>query len=171
MLKLCNSIKTNVWYLRSLEKLAIKMWFPFNFAKNLKDRHFVVGGSKTLKLLTNTCFGVSFQKNVFSSFLLFWSVCYQDDLSDSERNEIASLTTCNFNNSWLLQIFRNKLLLKYLTDRKLKMSAVFIFEIKGVKKEKKISFLKGSFYVMRSPMDMIFGMFLETYVRLLTSIT
>ena len=58
-----------------------------------------------------------------------------------------------------------------MTDRKLKMSAVFIFEIKGVKKEKKISFLKGSFYVMRSPMDMIFGMFLETYVRLLTSIT
>ena len=26
------------------------MWFPFNFAKNLKDRHFVVGGSKNLKL-------------------------------------------------------------------------------------------------------------------------
>ena len=104
MLKLCNSIKTNVWYLRSLEKLAIKMWFPFNFAKNLKDRHFVVGGSKNLKLSTNTCFGVSFQKNVFSSFLLFSSVCYQDDLSDSERNEIASSTARNFNNSWLLYV-------------------------------------------------------------------
>ena len=59
---------------------------------------------------------------------------------------------------------------KYLTDRKLKMSAVFIFEIKGVKKEKNCP-LKGSFYVMRNPIDMIFGMFLETYVRLLTSIT
>ena len=88
----------------SLEKLAIKMWFPFNFLKNLKDRHFVVGGSKTLKLSTNTCFGVSFQKNVFSSFLLFSSVCYQDDLSDSERNEIASSTARNFNNSWLLYV-------------------------------------------------------------------
>ena len=104
MLKLCNLIKTNVWYLQSLEKLAIKIWFPFNFAKNLKDRHFVVGGSKNLKLSPNTCFGVSFQKNVLSSFLLFSSVCYQDDLSDSERNEIASSTARNFNNSWLLYV-------------------------------------------------------------------
>ena len=104
MLKLCNSIKTNFWYLRSLEKLAIKIWFPFNFAKNLKDRHFVVGGSKNLKLSISTCFGVSFQKNIFLSFLLFSSVCYQDDLSDSKRNEIASSTARNFNNNWLLLV-------------------------------------------------------------------
>ena len=75
------------------------MWFPFNFAKSLKVYHFVVGGSKNLKLSPNNCFGVSFQKNVLSSFLLFLSVCYQDDLSDSERKEIASLTARNFNNS------------------------------------------------------------------------
>ena len=104
MLKLCNSIKTYVWHLRSLEKLAIKMWFPFNFAKNLKDRHFVVGGSKNLKLSTNTCFGVSFQKNVFLSFLPFSSVCYQDDLTNSERNVIASSTARSFNNSWHLYV-------------------------------------------------------------------
>ena len=66
------------------------MWFPFNFEKNLKDHHLVVGGSKTLKLSTNTCFGVSFQKNVLSSFPLFFSVFCQDDLGNSERNEIAS---------------------------------------------------------------------------------
>ena len=43
------------------------------------------------------------------------------------------------------QNFRNnKPLPKYLTDRKLKMSAVFIFEIKGTKKDK-ISIFKGSF--------------------------
>ena len=66
------------------------MWFPFNFAKKLKDRHFVVVGSKTLKLSTSTCVGVSFQKNVLSSFLLFLSVCFEDDLNGSERNEIAS---------------------------------------------------------------------------------
>ena len=105
LLGLCNSIKANVWYLQSLEKLAIKMWFPFNFAKNLKDRHFVVGGSKNLKLSTNTCFGVSFQKkNVFSRLLLVPSVCYQDDLSDSKRNEMASSTARKFNNSWLLYV-------------------------------------------------------------------
>ena len=102
MLKLCNSIKTNFWYLWSLEQLAIKMWFPFNFLKNLKNRHFVVGGSKNSKLSTNTCFGVSFQKNLLLSFLLFSSVCYEDDLS--KRNEVASSTARNFNNSWLLYV-------------------------------------------------------------------
>ena len=80
-------------------EVKIKMWFWINFVKNLKDRQFVVGGSKNLKLSTNTCFGVSFEKNVFSSFLLFLSVCYQDDLSDSKRNEIASSMASNFNNS------------------------------------------------------------------------
>ena len=58
-----------------------------------------------------------------------------------------------------------------MTDRKLKMSAVFIFEIKGAKKDKIFNFLKGRFSVMRGPMDMNFGVFSETYVRLLTSIT
>ena len=75
-LKLGNSIKPNVWYFRSLVKLAIKMCFPFNFAKKIKGRHFVVAGSKNLKLSRNTCFGVSFQKIVSSSFLLFLSVRY-----------------------------------------------------------------------------------------------
>ena len=51
------------------------------------------------------------------------------------------------------------------------MSVVFVFEIKGAKKDKIFNFLKGSFSVMLGPMDMIFGMFSETYVRLLTSIT
>ena len=153
MLKLCNSIKTNVWYLRSLEKLAIKMWFPFNFTKNIKDRHSVVVGSKTLNLSTNICFGVSFQKNVFSSFLLFLSVCYQDDLSDSERNEIASSTARNFNNSWLLYVkFSETInLCRNMTDRKLKMSAVIIFEIKVAKNDKIFNFLKSSFSVMHGP--------------------
>ena len=51
------------------------------------------------------------------------------------------------------------------------MSAVFIFEIKGAKKDNIFNFLKGSFSVMRGSMDMIFGVFSETYVRLLASIT
>ena len=138
LLKLCSSIKPNVWYLQSLEKLAIKCAFRSIFLKKSKDRHFVAGGSKNLKLSTNTCIGVSFQKNIFSSFLLFLSVCYQDDLNNSERNEIASSTARNFNNIWLIcQIFRNnKPLAKYLTDEKFKKWAVFIFEIKGAKKDK-----------------------------------
>ena len=150
------------------------MWFPFNFAKKLKDRHFLVGGSKNLKLSPNTCFGVSFQKNVLSSFLLFSSVCYQDDLSDSERNEIASSTARNFNNSWLLYVKFSEtinLCQNIWLIENWKCQLFFIFEIKGAKKDKIFNFLKGSFSVMRGPMDMIFGVFSKTYMRLLTSIT
>ena len=167
LLKLCNSIKTNVWYLRSLKKSATKMWFPFNFAKNLKARHFVVGGSKNLKLSTNTCFGVSFQKNVLSSLLLFLSVCYQDDLSDSERNGISA--TRNFNNSWLLYVKFSEtinLCRNIWLIEKVKMSAVFILEIKA-KKDKIFNILNGCFSVTVGSMDIIFGLFSETYVRLL----
>ena len=81
---LCSNYAIQLKQMSDICEVKIKMWLPINFAKNLKDRHFVVGGSKNLKLSTDTCFGVSFQKNVFSSFLLFSSVCYQDDLSDSE---------------------------------------------------------------------------------------
>ena len=42
------------------------------------------------------------------------------------------------------------------------MAAVFIFEIKGAKKDNIFNFLKGGFSVMRGPMDMIFGVFSET---------
>ena len=60
----------------------------------------------------------------------------------------------------ICQVFRhNKPLLKYLTNRKLKMSTVFIFEIKGAKKGKIFNFLKGRFFVMGDPMDIIFGVF------------
>ena len=51
------------------------------------------------------------------------------------------------------------------------MSSVFIFEIKDAKKDKVFNYLKGSLSVMRDPMGMIFGVFSESYVRLLTSIS
>ena len=45
-----------------------------------------------------------------------------------------------------MPIVRNdKRLSKYLTDSKLKMSAVYIFEIKGTKVNKLFKFLKGAF--------------------------
>ena len=44
------------------------------------------------------------------------------------------------------------------------MSAVLIFEIKDAKKDKIFNFLKGRFFVMGGPMDMIFGLFLDIYV-------
>ena len=51
------------------------------------------------------------------------------------------------------------------------MSAISIFEIKDTKKDKLFNFLKGCSSVMRGPMDMIFGVFSEIYVKLLTCIT
>ena len=60
----------------------------------------------------------------------------------------------------ICQLFRNnKPLPKYLIDGKLKMSTVFIFEIKGTKRDKIFNFLKGHFSVMGGPMDMILGVF------------
>ena len=42
-----------------------------------------------------------------------------------------------------------------MTDRKLKMSTVFILEIEGTKKDKIFNFLKSFFSVMGGPMDVI----------------
>ena len=50
------------------------------------------------------------------------------------------------------------------------MSGFFIFEIKRAKMDKIFNFLKDRFSVMSSPMDMIFGVFSETNVRLLKNI-
>ena len=49
------------------------------------------------------------------------------------------------------------------------MSALFTFKIKGPKEYKILKFLKGRFIIMGGPMDMIFGVFSEIYVRLLKS--
>ena len=50
------------------------------------------------------------------------------------------------------------------------MSAIFTFEIKGVKENKIFNYFKGLFSVMRGPMDIIFDVFSESYVILLISI-
>ena len=72
---LCIFIKPNVWYSWSLKILAIKRWFPFNFAKILQGRHFVVGGPKNFKLLADISFESSLQNTVLLSLLLFLCAC------------------------------------------------------------------------------------------------
>ena len=69
-------VKPNVWYSWSLKILAIKRWFPFNFAKILQDRHFVVGGPKNFKLLAGIGFESSLQNTVLPSLLLSLRACY-----------------------------------------------------------------------------------------------
>ena len=133
----------------------------------------MASGSKNLKISTNTCFAVSFQKNVFSSFLLFWSVCYQDDLCNSERNEIASSAARNFNNSWLLYVkFSETIkLCQNIWLIKNWKCQLFVFWNKRRQKGWYFQFFKGKFLLNAWPYGYDFGVFLETYVRLLTSIT
>ena len=58
---------------------------------------------------------------------------------------------------------------KCLTEKKFKVSALFIFETKGAKEDTVFKFLKGRFSVMGGPMDMTFWVFSEIYVGLLKS--
>ena len=51
------------------------------------------------------------------------------------------------------------------------MSGFFIFEIKRAKMDKIFNFLKDRFSVMSGPVDMIFGVFSETNVRLRKNVT
>ena len=51
------------------------------------------------------------------------------------------------------------------------MSGFFIFEIKAAKMDKIFNFLMDRFSVMSGPVDMIFGVFSETNVRLRKNVT
>ena len=51
------------------------------------------------------------------------------------------------------------------------MSAFFVFEIKRAKTDKIFHFLKGCFSVMSGPMEIVFGMFSKSNMRLLKYIT
>ena len=53
----------------------------------------------------------------------------------------------------------------------MKMSAAFNYEIKGTEKDKILNFLKGCFSIIGGPIDIIFGVFSEAYVRLPKVIT
>ena len=67
---LCILIKPNIWYLWSLKILAIKRWFPFNFAKTLLGGG-MMGGPKSFKLLADILFENTLQNTVLPSLLLF----------------------------------------------------------------------------------------------------
>ena len=149
------------------------MSFPFNFTKISKGRHFTVTGSKILKLLPDTSFDTSFRNNVLVSLQLFPFVCYYVFLSYVQWNKIASSTARNLHSNWPLHfkfLETKKHLTKYLIDWKLKTSGFFVFEIKGAKMDKIFNFLKDRFSVMSVPMNLIFGVFSETDVRLLKNI-
>ena len=101
---LCIFIKPNVWYSWSLRILAIKRWFPFNSAKILQDRHFLVGGAKNFKLLAEFFLESGLQNIVLLILLLFLCACYEADLDDIQWKEVATSTAHNFNNSWPLYL-------------------------------------------------------------------
>ena len=69
---------------KSLKILAIKQWFPFNFAKILQGHHFLVRGAGEARLQKTSnfyqiflCnFSFFFQKIVLLSLQLFSCACY-----------------------------------------------------------------------------------------------
>ena len=58
---------------------------------------------------------------------------------------------------------------RHILLKKFKILALFIFEIKDAEEDKIFKFLKSCFSVMGGPMNIIFGVFSEIYVRLLKS--
>ena len=128
------------------------------FRKNFKGLLFCGGCVKDLETFSKSFLGGSFRKNVLSSFLLFSPVFYQDDLSYSERNEIASLTARNFNHIWLLYVEFSEtinLCRNIWLIENWKCQLFLFLEIKGAKKDNIFNFLKRSFSVMLGPMDII----------------
>ena len=62
--------KPNFFTNWSLKTLAIKRWFPFNAAKMLQGRHFVVGVWKNFQLASDISLIVAFKK------LYCWVFCW-----------------------------------------------------------------------------------------------
>ena len=69
-------IITHIHWTKYLKILAIKRSFPFNFAKVLQGRHFVVVWQKTFKLLPDASFDSGFQKIVLATLMLFSCAFY-----------------------------------------------------------------------------------------------
>ena len=85
---LCIFIKPNVWYSWSLKILAIKRWFPFNFAKNLdlddiKWNYSTSNFNNNWPLyfnfsnILNLCPSIWLIKNLNCMQFLFWKKSFQ----------------------------------------------------------------------------------------------
>ena len=108
------------------------------------------------------------------SLQLFPFVC-SVILSYVQWNKIASSTARNFHNSWSLHskvLETKKRLSKYLTNKKWKMSAFFIFEINKKRQNgQNFQFFKGLFLRNEWPHRYDCRCVSETNVRLLKNIT
>ena len=113
-------------------------------------------------------------KSMYCQFFCYFGLSViKMALSNNKRNEIASLTTRNFNNSWLsyvtfsdtTNLCRNIWLIENWKCE------LFLYLKQNVPKRTNLNFLKGCFSVMGGAMDMIFGAFLVTYEKIRKSIT
>ena len=154
-------IKPNVWYSWSLEILAIKRWFLVNFVKILQGRHFVVGGPKTLKLLADIFCESSLQNTVLSSLLLILCACYQVDLDDIQWNEAETSTARSLSNSWPLHLTFSNMINLCPNSWFIKNSKCQQYFVKKEpsKKHKFFILLKGRYFVMCGPIDMMLACF------------
>ena len=141
------------------------MSFPFNFAKNSKGRHFKVRWSKNLKLSPDTAIDSTFQKMYQQ---VYWCLPLPvikllstgtSEPKQQVRRPVISIIV----NRYMSNIQNDKHQPKYISDGILKMSTIFVLEIKGAKNEW-VALRNGWLYKRD------FGELSETIARLLKSI-
>ena len=164
LLILCIFIKSNVWYSWSFKILAIIKWSPFNFAKDLKGRHFVAASPKNSKLLLDISFDSGFQKIVLWSLLLNLCACYWVDLVDIQWNKVGTSTVRKFSNSWPLYLNFSNMINLFQNIRFIKTLKCpqFLFWKKNRQKTQIFHFLKDRYFVMCRFLDMNLGVFWDT---------
>ena len=117
------------------------------FCKNFKELSFYGQWVKNLKTFTRPSFQQQLSKKCISEFTaiffcLLLSCC---KLCPMKRNSKLDGLYFQQQLTIICQILRNdQRLLKYLTGRKLKMSAILIFEIKGARKNKIFNFSRAA---------------------------
>ena len=133
-----------------------KRWFPFNFAIILQGRHFVVDGTKNIKLSTDISFERDFRNITLSNLLLLSCPCYWVDLDDIQCRPLF----LNFSN--LINLCPN---IWFNENSKYQQ---FLFSKQNRQKEHTFfMFLRRRYFVMGGPINMNDDAFWDAYVGFL----
>ena len=144
---------TQISYSWSLKILAIKRWFPFNFAKKLQGHHYVV---ENCKLSAHISFDSGLQNSALPTLMLISSACFWVDLNDIQWNEVVTSTARSFN-------YRKPAYLNFLNVINLcpniwfsenSKCQQFLFWKKNRQKNKFFMFLRGRYFEIGGPIDM-----------------
>ena len=144
------------------------MWFPFNCAKNLKDRQSVVVGQRTWNFYQTLVLMLTFKKYIVEFSLIFVCLLLRWP-RESKRNEIASSTAHKFNNNWFLLVKNSE------TIQKIENVSYFYIWNRRRQNRQNFHFLKTAVSSKWVPLWVwllvSFSVFSDIYVRLPKSIT